>query len=67
MPLARFLIVYVPLAKDDEEPIEYGAAPTALCEKPLAVAMAFTVSEEETVIGLLYTVELVVGVVPSVV
>jgi hypothetical protein len=48
-------------------PIVYAAVPTALVEKPLAVAIAFKVSEELTVIGPEYTKEAVVGVDPSVV
>jgi hypothetical protein len=40
---------------------------TALNPKPLADAIARSVSEDETVIGPLYKVELVDGVLPSVV
>ncbi|MGA8501162.1 MAG: hypothetical protein WB683_06410 [Candidatus Sulfotelmatobacter sp.] len=39
----------------------------ALCEKPWAVAIAWIVVVEVIVIGFLYGVEEVVGVVPSVV
>ena len=49
------------------DPIVYAAVPTLLSKKPLLVAYAFTVSVALTVIGALYTGELVVGVVPSVV
>jgi hypothetical protein len=41
--------------------------PTALTELVEATAIAFRVSDFETVIGPAYTVELVVGVEPSVV
>jgi hypothetical protein len=45
----------------------YVAVATPLCEYPVATAMASSVSVELTVIGPLYIVELVVGVVPLVV
>jgi hypothetical protein len=44
-----------------------AAVATGLVVQPVAVAIAFSVSVDETAIGLPYTVELVVGVVPSVV
>ena len=47
--------------------IVYAAVATALLVKPLAVAIASTVSVADTVIAPLYTLELVVGVVPLVV
>jgi hypothetical protein len=43
------------------------ADPTGDTEYPVATASARSVSVEETVIGPLYFVELVVGAVPSVV
>jgi len=49
------------------EPMVYAAVATLLLKKPLSVAMAFSVSVPLTVIGPLYTVELVVGVDPFVV
>jgi hypothetical protein len=49
------------------EPMVYAAVATLLLKKPLSVAMAFRVSVALTVMGPLYTVELVVGVVPFVV
>jgi hypothetical protein len=45
----------------------YAAVLTADCVRPDAVAIAFTVSVELTVIGLLYTLDEVVGAVPLVV
>ena len=47
--------------------IVYVAVATALFVYPLAAAMALMVSVEDTVIAAVYIVELVVGVVPSVV
>jgi hypothetical protein len=47
--------------------IVYAAVATALFENPLAVAIVSIVSEDETVIGPLYTAEPVVGVVAFVV
>ena len=47
--------------------IVYSAVATALLEKPLATAIAWIVFVELTEIGPLKTVELVVGVLPSVV
>jgi hypothetical protein len=45
----------------------YAALPTALVEKPEAVAIALMVELEATEIALTYFVEAVVGVEPSVV
>jgi hypothetical protein len=45
----------------------YTAVAALLVEYPLAVAIASRVSVVDTVIGLLYAAELVVGVVPFVV
>jgi hypothetical protein len=45
----------------------YAAVATALAESPAAVAIAFSVSVDETVIAPVYRVEEVVGVVPLVV
>jgi hypothetical protein len=66
--------LYVPAAGEnvgvaaaDAPEMVYVAVPTALVVKPLAVAIALIVSVELTVIGPLYTVEDVVGVLPSVV
>jgi hypothetical protein len=42
----------------------YTPVLTADCECPDAVAIAFSVSVELTMIGLLYTLDEVVGVVP---
>jgi hypothetical protein len=45
----------------------YVAVATALFEYPGAMAIAFSVSEVETLIDPVYTAELLVGVLPSVV
>jgi hypothetical protein len=45
----------------------YVALPTALCVKPVATAIARTVCVLLTVIGAVYFVDAVVGVVPLVV
>ena len=45
----------------------YSTEATALAAYPFAVAIASMVSDVETVTGPEYTVELVVGVVPSMV
>jgi hypothetical protein len=45
----------------------YAPVATALAEYPVAVAIASSVSVAETLIGLMYLVDEVVGVVPSVV
>src|ERR1700674_3088021 len=71
-PFSTIELVVKPLAKltpppPPLEPMVYAAVATLLSKKPLSVAMAFTVSLALTVIGPLYTVELVVGVVPFVV
>jgi hypothetical protein len=47
--------------------IVYVALATALFDMPAPVAIASIVSVDETMMGPLYTVELVVGVVPFVV
>jgi hypothetical protein len=51
----------------DEPPIVYAADAIALVVNPGAVAMAFTVVVELTVIAPLYTLEEVVGELPSIV
>jgi hypothetical protein len=60
-PLPRFTTVVPP------ELIVYVALPTALCEYPLATAIALIVSVLLTVIAPVYCVDEVVGVVPFVV
>ncbi len=45
----------------------YAALPTVLLDVPPTIAMACTVSDDVTVMGPLYTEELVLGIVPSVV
>jgi len=52
---------------DGTDAIVYIAVPTALCVKPEAMAMALIVSEAETIIGPLYRVDEVLGVLPLVV
>ena len=47
--------------------IVYAPVATALLPLPVAVARALIVSVADTVIGPLYTMEFVVGVLPSVV
>jgi hypothetical protein len=64
--------VYVPAASEKVgvtagKLIVYAAEATSLSEHPLAIATAFSVSVALTLSGALYTVELVVGVEPSVV
>ena len=56
-----------PIPPPPPEPMVYAAVATLLLKKPLSAAMAFRVSVAATVIGPLYTVELVVGVDPFVV
>ena len=50
-----------------EDVMVYTAVDTLLLKKPLSAAIASTVSDALTVIGPVYTVEEVVGVVPFVV
>jgi hypothetical protein len=47
--------------------IVYDELATALCEKPVATAIAWTICELLTVIGAVYFVDDVVGVAPLVV
>jgi hypothetical protein len=66
------VVVYVPAAGENVGVaaggvIVYAAVATALCEKPVASAMALTVVLELTVIGAVYFVDDVVGVAPLVV
>jgi hypothetical protein len=63
-------VVYVPATGENvgvAAVIVYVALPTALCVKPVATAMASIVSVLLTVIGPVYFVDPVVGVVPFVV
>jgi hypothetical protein len=65
-------VVYVPAAGENVGVaavvvIVYAALPTALCVKPDATAMASIVSVLLTVIGPVYFVDPVVGLVPFVV
>jgi hypothetical protein len=66
------VVVYVPatglkVGVAAADVMVYVALPTALCVNPVATAIAWTVCVLLTVIGAVYFVEDVVGVVPFVV